>query len=153
MGTVLQIHLLPCTRKSISCVQLWDPHGLYGPWNFPGQDTGVDSLSLLRGSSQPRDPTQVSSIAGGFFTIWVTREALIQQLSYQKASLAFTISWSLLKLVSIESVMPSNHLIICCPLLLLSSIFPSIRVLDTKGLGNFSWKVGILLDNFENSVL
>ena len=39
----------------------------------------------------------------------------------------FTISWSLLKLVSIESVMPSNHLIICCPHILLS-IFPSVRV-------------------------
>ena len=40
----------------------------------------------------------------------------------------FTISWSLLKLMSIESVMPSNHLILCCPLLLLPSVFLSIRV-------------------------
>ena len=45
-----------------------------------------------------------------------------------QASLSFTISWSLLKLKSIELVMPSNHLIFCCPLLLLPSIFPSIRV-------------------------
>ena len=45
-----------------------------------------------------------------------------------QASLSFTISWSLLKLMSIESVMPSNHLILCRPLLLLSSIFPHIRV-------------------------
>ena len=44
-------------------------------------------------------------------------------------SLSFTISQSLLKLMSIESVMPSNHLILCCPLLLLPSVFPSIRVL------------------------
>ena len=43
-------------------------------------------------------------------------------------SLSFTISQSLLKPISIESVMPSNHLILCCPLLLLPSIFPSIRV-------------------------
>ena len=43
-------------------------------------------------------------------------------------SLSFTISQSLLKLISIESVMPSNHLILYCPLLLLPSIFPSIRV-------------------------
>ena len=41
--------------------------------------------------------------------------------------MCFTISWSLLKLMSIESLMPSNHLIICHPLLLLPSIFPSIR--------------------------
>ena len=45
-----------------------------------------------------------------------------------QASLSFTISWSLLKVMSIELVMLSNHLILCCPLLLLPSIFPSIRV-------------------------
>ena len=45
----------------------------------------------------------------------------------RQASMSFTISWSLLKLMSIESLMPSNHLIFCCPLLLLPSIFPSIR--------------------------
>ena len=44
-----------------------------------------------------------------------------------QASLSFTISWSLLKLMSIESVMPSNHVIFYCSLLLLPSIFPSIR--------------------------
>ena len=43
-------------------------------------------------------------------------------------SLSFTISWSLLKVVSIESVMSSNHLILCCPLLLLPPVFPIIRV-------------------------
>ena len=45
-----------------------------------------------------------------------------------QASLSFTISQSLLKLMSIETVMPSNHLILCHPLLLLPSVFPSIRV-------------------------
>ena len=45
-----------------------------------------------------------------------------------QASPSFTNSWGLLKLMSIESVMPSSHLILCCPLLLLHSIFPSIRV-------------------------
>ena len=45
-----------------------------------------------------------------------------------QASLFFTISQSLLKLMSIESVIPSNHLVLCCPLLLLPSVFPSIRV-------------------------
>ena len=48
-----------------------------------------------------------------------------------QASLFFTISWSLLKLVYIESVMPSNHLILCCPLLL-PSVFPSIRVFSNQ---------------------
>ena len=45
-----------------------------------------------------------------------------------------TISWSLLKLKSIESMMPSNHLILCQPLLLLPSILPSIRVFSTSRL-------------------
>ena len=51
------------------------PQGLYSPWNSPGQNTGVGSLSLLQGSSQPRDWTQVPCIAGRFFTVWATRDA------------------------------------------------------------------------------
>ena len=49
-----------------------------------------------------------------------------------QASLSFTVSWNLLKLMSIESVMPFNHLILCCPLLFLPSIFPSIRVFSNE---------------------
>ena len=50
----------------------------------------------------------------------------------RQASLSFTISWSLLKLMSIASVMPSNHLIFCHPLLLLPSIFTSIRIFSNE---------------------
>ena len=56
-----------------------------------------------------------------------------------QASLSITNSWSLLKLMSIESVMPSNHLILCCPLLLLSSIFPSIRVFPNESALRIRW--------------
>ena len=49
-----------------------------------------------------------------------------------QASLSFTITRSLLKLMSIKSVMPSNHLVLCHPLLLLPSIFPNIRVFSNK---------------------
>ena len=49
-----------------------------------------------------------------------------------QASLSFTISWSLLKLTSIESVMSSNHLILHCPLLLLPSIFPSLSLVELQ---------------------
>ena len=70
---------------------------------------------------------------------WISKFGSIQSLNHVQlfatpwmaacqASLSITNSWSLLKLVSIELVMPSNHLILCCPLLLLPSIFPSIRV-------------------------
>ena len=50
----------------------------------------------------------------------------------RQASLPITNSQSLLKLMSIQSVMPSNHLILCCPLLLLPSIFPSIKVFSNE---------------------
>ena len=56
-----------------------------------------------------------------------------------QASLSITYSWSLLKLMSIESVMPSNHLILCCPLLLLPSIFPSIRVFSNESVLHIRW--------------
>ena len=56
-----------------------------------------------------------------------------------QASLSITNSWSLVKLMSIESVMPSNHLILCCPLLLLPSIFPRIRVFSNKSVLRIRW--------------
>ena len=55
-----------------------------------------------------------------------------------QASLSFTISQSLLKLMSIESVMPSNHLILCHPSLL-PSIFPSIRLFSNESAPHISW--------------
>ena len=56
-----------------------------------------------------------------------------------QASLSITNSWNLLKLMSIESVMPSNHLILCRPLLLLPSIFPSIRVFSNESVLHIRW--------------
>ena len=56
-----------------------------------------------------------------------------------QASLSITNSQSLLKLISFESLMPSNHLILCCPLLLLPSIFPSIRVFSSESALNIRW--------------
>ena len=57
----------------------------------------------------------------------------------RQASLSSTISQSLLKFMSIESVMPSNHLILCCPLLLLPSIFPSIGVFSNESALHIRW--------------
>ena len=56
-----------------------------------------------------------------------------------QASLSITNFWSLLKLMAIESVMPSNHLILCRPLLLLPSVFPSIRVFPKKSVLHIRW--------------
>ena len=62
----------------------------------------------------------------------------------RQASLSSTNSWSLLKLMSIMSVTPSNHLILCRPLLLLPSIFPSIRVFSSESALHTKWpKCGV----------
>ena len=83
-------------------------------------DTPVPALS----SVQPLSQVQL------FVTPWTAAH---------QASLSFTISWSLLKLTSIESVMPSNHLILGCPLLLPPSIFPSIRVFSNESALCIRW--------------
>ena len=57
----------------------------------------------------------------------------------RQASLSITNSWSLPKLISIESVMPSNHLILCHSLLLLPSVFPSIRVFSDESALHIRW--------------
>ena len=56
-----------------------------------------------------------------------------------QASLSFTVSWSLLKLMSIKSMMPSNYLILCRPYLLLPSIFPSIRDFSNESALQIRW--------------
>ena len=60
-------------------------------------------------------------------------------IAARQAPLSSTISRSLLKLMSFESVMPSNHLILCCPLLLPHSIFPSIRVFSNESVLRIRW--------------
>ena len=63
----------------------------------------------------------------------------IQWTAAHQASLSFTISQSLLKLMFIELMMPSNHLILCLPFLLLPSVFPSIRVFSTELAFRIKW--------------
>ena len=82
------------------------------------------AMPFSSGSSQPRGQTHV------FATPWSAAH---------QASLSITNSWSLLKLMSVESVMPSNHLILCHALLLLPSIFPSIRVFSCESVLHIRW--------------
>ena len=56
-----------------------------------------------------------------------------------QASLSFTISWSLLRFINTELVMPANHFIHCLPLLLLPSIFPSIRIFSNESAFHIRW--------------
>ena len=61
-------------------------------------------------------------------------------IAARQASLSITSSQILLKLMSIESVIPSNHLILCCTLLLLLSVFPSIRVFSNESVLHIRWR-------------
>ena len=77
-------------------------------------------------------PTKGHRLAGWIssvqFSCSFMSDSVTPWIAAHQASLFIINPWSLLKLMSFESVMPSNHLILCCPLLLLPSIFPSIRV-------------------------
>ena len=88
-------------------------------WKSP-QDLSKDQFSLVQSLSHVRL----------FATPWTAA---------RQASLSITNSQSLLKLMSIKLVMPSNHLILCCPLLLLPSIFPSIRVFSNESALRMRW--------------
>ena len=68
-----------------------------------------------------------------------------------QASLTITNSWSLPKLISIDSVMPSNHLILCCPLLL-PSIFPSVRVFSNESALHSRWPKMIAISKQEAAI-
>ena len=183
---------------SVVSDSLW-LHGLYTVHGiFYARMVEWAAFPFSRGSSQSRDQTQVSHIAGRFFTSWATREVewvaypsssgssqpnqmeskqgllycrwIFYQL-YQKvlgrvirefSSVQFscsvvsdslrphelqhtrlpyfiTNSRSLLKLMSIELVMPSNHLILCYPHLLPPRIFPSIRVFSNESVLHIRW--------------
>ena len=92
-------------------------------------------IIILSGwSGGPCSPQSVqfshSVVSGLFAAPWIAA---------RQASLSITNSRSLLKLMSIESVMPSNHLIFCCPLLLLPSIFPNIRVFSNESALHIRW--------------
>ena len=73
------------------------------------------------------------------FSRSVVSDSATPRTAARQASLSITNSWSLLKLMSIESVMPSNHLILCHPLLLPPSIFPSMRVFSNESTLHMRW--------------
>ena len=88
------------------------------------------NLHLLRLSATAAGAVQLYSWAWLFAT---------PGTAAHQASLSFTTPQSWLKLMSIESMMPSNHLTLCCPLLLLPSIFPSIKVFSNKSVLCIRW--------------
>ena len=78
-----------------------------------------------------KSPLNVAGVVQLLSCVWLF---VTPWTAAHQASMSFTIFQSLLKLTFIESVMPSNHLALCCPLLLLPSIFPSIRIFPNSWL-------------------
>ena len=107
---------------SIYWISFWRCHFIPEPFFIPF--LAINGLFSLISSVQSLSHIQL------FVTLWTAA---------CQASLFITNSWSLPKLMSIESVMPSNHLILCHPLLLLPSIFPSIRVFSNESALRNRW--------------
>ena len=117
------------------CIHLWNFHG-HIAWNTLHQQ---NMAQVEKRYSHARALLQIKTCVGSvqlLSHVWLF--AIPWTTAYQ-ASLSITNSQSLLKLMSIESVMPSNHLILCRPLLLLSSIFPNIRVFSNESVLHIRW--------------
>ena len=87
-------------------------------------------------------PSYISSALALLWSTWmcsVTKSCLTLWTPWTGACQVSLPSWSLPKLMSIELVMPSNHLILCHPLLLLPSIFPRIRVFSSESVLHIKW--------------
>ena len=108
-------------------------------WNSSGKNTGVGSHSLLQGIYLTQGSNLGLPHCLGHFSCSVVSDSETPWTAARQTSLSFTNSWSLLKLMSIEPVMPSNHLILCHPLLLPLSIFLSIRVFFSESVLHIRW--------------
>ena len=111
-------------------------------WNLPGLGIKPVSPALAGGSLTTGPPVQFShSVVSDSLTPWTLTPwtHATPWTAAPQASLSITNSQSLLKLMSIESVTPSNHLIFCRPLLLLPSIFPSIRIFSKESVLLIRW--------------
>ena len=130
-------HLLsaqPTTADDLS--PLWRPVGQESPLKSndcplstcSSQEVGPQAQQTLKGENPLFLTLQISSIQQpSHVAVQLLSHVQLFSISWTaacQASLSFTISWSLLKLTPIESVMPSNHLVLCRPLLFLPSLFP-----------------------------
>ena len=105
---------------------------LFCVWDFPGKNTGMGCLFLLQACAQ-LSSIQLDSVTHSCQTLCDPMEGRT------KASTSITNFKSLLKLMSIESVIPSNHLILCPSLLLLPSVFSSIRIFSNESALCIRW--------------
>ena len=161
MRSPYRMFILKCKVASVvsSSLQPYvlQPARLLCPWDSPGKNTGVGCHFLLQGLILTEGSNQGLLHCRKIFYCLSHRETLhIQECSSVQsfsrvwlfatpwtaacqASLSITNSRSQPKPMSIESVMPSNHLILCPPVLLLPSIFPSIRVFSNESAFHIRW--------------
>ena len=154
-----ELYICVCVLFTKSYLTLCDPMNC----SPPGSSVhGISKARILewvairfsRGSFWPRYWTQVSCIAGRFFTNWATREAQSVLLLFSHSVVSdscdpmdcstpgFPVLLCLLGIAQtqpIESMLPYNHFILCCPLLLLPSVFPSIRVFSNELALHIRW--------------
>ena len=90
----------------------------------------------LKSDSYPQGEETYSSVQFSCSVVW---DSSTPWIAARQASLSITSSWSLPKFMSIESVMPSSHLVLCRPFLLLSPILPSIRVFSSESTLHMRW--------------
>ena len=107
----------------------WQPTRLPHPWESPGKNTGVGCHFLLQ-CMKVKNESEVSHSCQFFATLWTAA---------CQASLSITNSHSPHKPMSTELVIPSNHLIFCCPLLILPSTSPSITVFSNESALHIRW--------------
>ena len=119
-------------RESLPTPVFWpgEFYGLYSPWDHKELDTTERLLLHLKPFSKRACSVQSLSRVRLFATPWTTAH---------QASLPITNSWRLLKLMSNEPMMPSNHPILCHPALLPPSIFPRIRVFSNESVLRIRW--------------
>ena len=101
----------------------------FGKWGLPGNLGNRSPHQSPR--ERPPDPGH-RHVAGLLSSRSVVSDSVTPGTAALPASLSFTVSWSLLKLMSIALVRPSNHLILCRPLLILPSVFPSISIFSNE---------------------
>ena len=126
------LYLISVVRQSDSVIHILSQYGL-------SQDVESSSLCYTVGPCCLSILHVIVCILFLLFSLSVVSDSVTPCTPPRQASLSFTVTQSLLKLMSIESVMISNHLILCCPLLLLPSIFPSIRVFPNKSALHIRW--------------
>ena len=124
---------LPRSKCLLILATVWAQWGTQPLWAYPCSPC-AKWVRVLDGKC-PSSRSQAQSVQ----SLSCVRLFVTPWTAARQASLSITNSRSLLKLMSIESVMPSNHLILCRPLLLLPSVFPSIRVFSNQSVLHIRW--------------